>query len=147
MKQLTVLLCGVLIFAVIGAARGENWCSHRIIIVVQKSNEIAVKGTNVPLTAGSAFSKLQWKTDQSPKKITVSTDLTSAKSRLQVRAIDCVGGISAGRVPLIVSGQDFVTSISNLAGMCVLKYSVDAVADKNTGIKVHTVFYTITDAD
>jgi len=118
MKQLTVLLCGVLIVGVIGAAKGENRCSHRIIIVVQ-----------------------------TPKKITVSTNLTSAKSRLQVQAVDCVGGISAGRIPLIVSGHDFVTSISNLAGMCMLKYSVDAAADKSTGIKVHTVFYTITDAD
>ena len=147
MKQLMVLLYGAMCFVIIAPARGENWCSHRIIIVVQKNNEIAAGKTNISLTAGSAFSRLKWKTDLSPKKITVSTGLTSANSGLQVEAVDCVGGITTGRIPLVVSDQDFVTSISNLTGMCILKYSIDNRVNKNSNARVHTVFYTITDTN
>ena len=146
MKQLIVLLCIMLCLVVAGVAIGENWTSHRIIIIVRDSNEFVVKKTNVPLNTGSVFSKLQWATDQFRKKITVSADLTSAKCGLEVRAVDCVGGISTGKIPLIESAQDFVISISNFAGRCGLKYSASGVAGENNGFKIHTVFYTIVDA-
>jgi len=156
MGRFTAFLCGALVLVVVGVAMGGESSTHSVTIKVQKLNEMVVTRGNIPVYTTLSEKKssamenspncaLKWMTDRSGKKITVTINRASTNCKLRVQAENCMGGISANRVTLTVSDQDFITGMSMRRGMCDLKYTANARVSVRTGTEIHTVTYTITD--
>jgi hypothetical protein len=158
-KKLTILFCVPLIFGLTASAHLQNRCSHGLTIKVRKMSKIAFTGEAVTHTIPDVFSGLEssnsndhgschlrWVTTQPGIKITVATDKVYARSKLQVRVLNCNGGLSTtGSVTITSSDQVFMTSMSPSDGSCDLKYNVTSQAIKRANTEIHGAVYTMTD--
>lgn len=124
--------------------------NHTVTVTVAAVNEVAIVGGNVSLNIGSSYAAsdattadLTWSTNESGKKITVVTDLTTIDYPLVVTATSVTGGTAAGAVTVSDTAQDLVTGISLTDGTADLSYSASATAGDGTGVEAHTVTYTI----
>ncbi|MCJ7812965.1 hypothetical protein MUP95_06590, partial [bacterium] len=105
----------------------------------------AVVGESRVTSSENTGRHLQWMTDQRDKKITVATRGIYQGSKLQVQAVQCVGGEIVGEASIAEFDRDFITSISALNGSCGLNYSVLDQRAFDNGQGYHDVVYTITD--
>lgn len=158
-KKSTLLFCLLLIFGLIESARLQDRCSHGITIKVRRMNKIAFAGEAITHTIPGVFSgldssnsddhgscHLRWVATQSRIKITVATDKVYTRSKLQVRVLNCNGGMSTtGSVILTSSDQVFMTSVSPSDGSCDLKYNFDSQAIESDNTEIRRAIYTMTD--
>jgi len=137
---------------------GGNSASHTITIRVVRMNTFTIDeddhssamseagvGESRVTSSGNTSRHLQWMTDQRDKKITVAARGIYQGSRLQVQAVQCVGGASVGEASIADFDRDFITSISELNGSCDLYYSVLDQKAFGYSQEFHDVVYTITD--
>jgi hypothetical protein len=159
MKKLMLCSIFAILFCLLASA---SWAastdSHQVTVIVSAISEIEVSGGNVTLTINSATAgsepddavdnttcDLLWTTNESSKKITVSTDLTTPNFTLKVAAQNVSGGRAASEVTLSTTAADFVTGIATTTGSCDLQYTASATVAHGTGTDTHaTVLYTLT---
>jgi hypothetical protein len=159
MKAITLLVASALMITLsagfVCAGSNDN---HTVTVQVNAINEIAISGGSKTLTINAAVAgsnptsvtnaqcNLAWTTNETSKKITVATNVSSPNFTLKVEGTSVSGGTSAGQVTLTDSAQDFVTGVAETIGNCTLFYTASATAAQGTGSDVHTVTYTITAA-
>ena len=146
-KSLSAILALVFLSA---PAFASDTANHTVTVTVSAVNEVAISGGNVALNIGSTYAAsdsttadLSWSTNESSKKITVVSDLSTIAYPLLVQATSVSGGTSAGSVTLSDTAQDLVTGISLTDGSADLSYSASATASDGTGVEAHTITYTI----
>lgn len=131
-------------------AMAADTANHTVTVTVAAVNEVAISGGNVDLNIGSTYAAadsstadLSWSTNESGKKITVVSSLSTINYPLLVEATSVSGGTSAGAVTVSNVAQDLVTGISLTDGTADLSYSASATAGDGTGVEAHTITYTI----
>lgn len=131
-------------------AWASDTANHTVTVTVAAVNEVAIVGGNVDLNIGSSYAasdattaSLTWSTNESSKKITVVSSLSTIAYPLSVTAGSVSGGTSAGAVVVSNTAQDLVTGISLTDGSADLSYSATATAGDGSGVEAHTITYTI----
>lgn len=158
MRRVRFLLCGILAIGISQMAMSDNSTSHSLRIIVRRSNEFSVEGKNKGFEVQNESSigkatvsgeivgcHLKWKTDQFSKKVTVSTNFTSSLLQIQVHAVNCMGGISSGKVFLTGSEYDVLTDLLSEDGRCELRVVDDTQTPASSETEGQKIFYTITD--
>ncbi len=154
-----VLMVGAALLGAAAALSADSSATHTVTVRVAPVSAVEVTGGDLelaigqgepstgPATASDATTcDLHWVTNQTNQKITVATDLASPRFALRVEAFNATGGRPAGAVALNTTSQDFVVDISRGTGKCDLCYTATAVELVELASDVHTVIYTITDA-
>jgi hypothetical protein len=72
--------------------------------------------------------------------------LATAESKIQVQAVNCIGGLPAGAVPLSTSDQEIVKTTASATGGCSLDFAAGIFPDLTRSNDKSQVVYTITDA-
>jgi hypothetical protein len=157
MKPIYLLVASaILILSGAGFVWAGNTDNHQVTVQVNDINELAITGGSKTLTISSATAgsdpnnatntqcNLAWTTNNTGKKVTVATDLSSQNFTLKVEATSISGGTSAGQVTVSDTPTDFVTGVAETTGNCTLSYTASATAAQGTGSDVHTITYTLT---
>jgi hypothetical protein len=148
-KTITVALA---LFAFSSSAWASDTAAHTVTVTVSAINEVSISGGNVNLAinsgsyaaADSSTADLLWSTNESNKKITVESSLTTINYPLTVEAQNVTGGTSGGVLTLSSTPQDLVTGISLTDGTADLAYAASSTSGSGVGSDAHTVTYTIT---
>lgn len=157
MNRFLVLLIVSFILMSAALAFAGNQASHNVNINIPAINNIAVAQPDLYISITSPEAgdepdpvteqagKLLWTTNQTNRKITVSTPiLIETGIQVQVRPINVFGGIGLDWIVIDQSDRDVVTEISKVAGRCDLRYRVTATTEADPGDYSVNVLYTLT---
>lgn len=159
MLRFKLLIAVYIVFSMIGTVKSDDLCSHGLRIIIRKPNRFAfdsgqssimvpANSVKKDLKSGNAPSlKLGWTSDPSTKKITVSTDLNFTKINLQVKAENCKGCVSEGKISIRDFDQDLITISSKKEGHCGLEYSLIGNSPDQNDAGTPSVIYTVIDVN
>lgn len=157
MRFFTAGVVFLLIVVPSAMAPAQESGSHRVVVRLQRQNEIHIEEPENQDDASAASANtevkpssrvlhtLGWTVQASLKKITVSADAISGNG-LCVRAVHGSGCIPSGRIALTPSGRDLVTMTDASMGGCGLEYTLDEGWRMSRKTGECRIFYTITDA-
>lgn len=148
---LTQLLASMAVSQTIGTG------SHTVTVQILPVTDVRILGGGVNLTLTSAnvvagqdqmivtdqTTQLQWATNSSAQKVTVSTDLAAPLFALKVLAVNPTAGSASPEVTLHTTPMNLIVGIGRSAGTCTLRYTGIAGASQGTGTDNHIVTFTV----
>lgn len=160
-KKLTIIgfiIISICLMAAMSLA--SNHAQVQVTLETTAINELSISGGNVTLTIDTATAGyepnaaldylspclLNWTTNETNKKITVSTGLANRKFALYLTSQNIPGGNYYGPTQLGTTAKDYIYGISNTTGSCDLQYLAMATVTQGTGTDTHTsITFTLTD--
>ena len=158
-----ILSVAIMLFLILlpRIAFGQTSINHTIPVTVSPVSIIRVLGGDVTInitgadaTAGvdqmtsapNDASTLIWGTNSTPRKITISTNLTPQTYTLKAEARSPSVGSAVGEVTLSTAAYDydFITDVGRTSGNAVIRYTGIALASKGIGTDSHSITFTIT---
>lgn len=135
----------------------ETSVNHRVTVHVAEINIISVEQSTLYFTidtdeAGSNLTpiidsggKMRWTTNGNNRKITITAlSPTIPGLEIQIKALDCVGGLDIGWVIVDNYEKDLILEISKVAGSCNLVYQVTATTESDPGDYSFDISYKLT---
>ncbi len=143
--------------ASVGFSQAFGTGNHTVTVQILPVTDIRIIGGGVNLTVAAAdvvagqatmiatdqSSQLQWATNSSAQKITVSTNLATPRFALVLQAVNPSAGSASPEVALSMSPTNLIVGIGRSAGTCTLRYTGIADAAQGTGTDNHVITFTV----
>ena len=131
--------------------------NHTVTVQILPVTDVQIIGGGLNLTLSTAdvvagqasmivtdeTSRLQWATNSSAQKITVSTNLAAPRFSMMLQAVNPTAGSASPEVALSTSPKNLVVGIGRSAGSCSLRYRGIADATQGIGTDNHVITFTV----
>lgn len=140
-----------------GLAQVYGTGNHTVTIQVLPVSDVRIIGGGVSLSSSTAnvtagqnlitvtdqSTQLQWATNSSAQKITVSTNLAAPLFALKLLALNPTRGAAAPEITLSTTSANLITGIGRSLGTCTLQYTGVAYASQGIGTDNHVITFTV----